>query len=80
MFALQLCHDAAGKAACKAALQNELGFEVKPKTPLLGYIARLDFQKGPDVVLQAVPEMAQRGCQVCDVRRNQAKSLLPDTR
>jgi starch synthase len=56
--------DLSGKAACKAALQKELGFEVSPKTPLLGYIARLDFQKGPDVVLQAVPEMAQRGCQV----------------
>ena len=54
----------AGKAKCKAALQKELGFNVDPKVPLLGWIGRLDFQKGPDVVLQAVAPMAQRGCQV----------------
>ena len=54
----------AGKAECKAALQKELGFEVNPKTPLVGWIGRLDFQKGPDVVLQSVASMAQKGCQV----------------
>lgn len=54
----------AGKAECKAALQKELGFEVDPKAPLVGWIGRLDFQKGPDVILQAVAPMAQRGCQV----------------
>ena len=53
-----------GKAKCKAALQKELGFDVDPKIPLLGWIGRLDFQKGPDVVLQSVEPMAQRGCQV----------------
>ena len=35
-----------------------------PKIPLVGWIGRLDFQKGPDVVLQSVAPMAQRGCQV----------------
>ena len=54
----------AGKAKCKAALQKELGFNVDPKTPLVGWIGRLDFQKGPDVILQSVGAMAQRGCQV----------------
>ena len=58
----------AGKAKCKAALQKELGFTVDPKTPLVGWIGRLDFQKGPDVVLQSVPAMAQRGCQVSITR------------
>ncbi len=53
-----------GKAKCKAALQKELGFDVDPKIPLLGWIGRLDFQKGPDVVLQSVEPMAQKGCQV----------------
>lgn len=53
-----------GKAQCKAALQKELGFAVDPKVPLLGWIGRLDFQKGPDVVLQSVAPMAQKGCQV----------------
>ena len=55
----------AGKAECKAALQKELGFNVDPKVPLVGWIGRLDFQKGPDIILQSIGPMAQRGCQVC---------------
>ena len=35
-----------------------------PKVPLVGWIGRLDFQKGPDVILQSIGPMAQRGCQV----------------
>ena len=31
---------------------------------LVGWIGRLDHQKGPDVVLDAVPGLMQRGCQV----------------
>lgn len=54
-----------GKVKCKAALQKELGFTVDARVPLVGWIGRLDFQKGPDVVLQSIPEMARRGCQVC---------------
>jgi glycogen synthase len=34
-----------GKAACKAALQRELGLPVDPNVPLLGFIGRLDYQK-----------------------------------
>ena len=34
--------------------------------PLLGFIGRLDFQKGPDVVLEAVGDLAARGLQVSD--------------
>lgn len=54
----------AGKAECKAALQQELGFAVDAGTPLLGWIGRLDHQKGPDLVLDALPQLAARGCQV----------------
>lgn len=39
-----------GKARCKAALQRELGLPVDPKAPLLGFIGRLDFQKGVDLI------------------------------
>jgi glycogen synthase len=55
----------AGKQKCKAALQKELGLAVDPSVPLLGFIGRLDHQKGPDMVLDAVPELANRNCQVC---------------
>jgi len=41
---------ATGKAACKAALQKELGLPVDPKIPLLGFIGRLDYQKGIDLI------------------------------
>eukprot|EP00884_Botryococcus_braunii_P007478 jgi/Botrbrau1/16731/Bobra.0301s0003.2 len=56
--------DTSGKAECKAALQRELGFAVDPNIPLLGWIGRLDHQKGPDLVLDAIPHLAGRGCQV----------------
>jgi starch synthase len=42
--------DLAGKAVCKAALQAELGLPVRPEVPLLGFIGRLDPQKGVDLV------------------------------
>lgn len=35
-----------------------------PDVPLLGFIGRLDFQKGPDLVLDALEELADRRCQV----------------
>lgn len=39
-----------GKAACKAALQAEMGLPVRPKTPLVGFVGRLTDQKGIDLV------------------------------
>lgn len=49
--------DMAGKAACKAALQRELGLAERPEVPLIGFIGRLDAQKGPDVIQAALPEL-----------------------
>lgn len=42
----------AGKAACKKALQEELGLPVNPDIPMIAFIGRLDYQKGADIVLQ----------------------------
>ncbi|EFJ40823.1 hypothetical protein VOLCADRAFT_99305 [Volvox carteri f. nagariensis] len=53
-----------GKGLCKAALQGALGLPVDPAAPLLGFIGRLDYQKGPDLVLQALPRLVAAGCQV----------------
>ena len=47
-------------------LQQELGLAEDPDKPLLGFIGRLDHQKGPDVVLDAVPGLAARDCQVTE--------------
>ncbi|KAK9809081.1 hypothetical protein WJX72_009092 [[Myrmecia] bisecta] len=65
--------DLSGKAECKAALQRELGFDVDPKKPLVGWIGRLDHQKGPDITLDSVPEMAARGCQFVMLGSGDAK-------
>jgi starch synthase len=45
----------AGKAACKAALQRELGWAPDPNRPLLAMVTRLAEQKGLDLVDGAVP-------------------------
>ncbi|GAQ91856.1 hypothetical protein KFL_008700010 [Klebsormidium nitens] len=54
----------AGKAACKAALQRELGLPERPDTPLLGFIGRLDYQKGVDIIQQALPWLTGQDCQL----------------
>jgi starch synthase len=41
---------AQGKAACKVALQREVGLPARPDVPLLGLIGRLADQKGLDLV------------------------------
>jgi starch synthase len=54
---------AAGKAACKAAVQEECGLPRDPKRPLAAVISRLDYQKGLDVAIQAVEPRLDR-CQL----------------
>ncbi len=56
--------DLSGKAACKAALQRELGLAVDAATPLVAFVGRLDAQKGIDLLLSAVPWLRQQGAQL----------------
>ena len=54
--------DLTGKAACKAALQQEAGLAVRPDVPLFGVVGRLTPQKGVDVLahaLRAHPELGR---------------------
>ncbi|XP_010915973.1 soluble starch synthase 1, chloroplastic/amyloplastic isoform X2 [Elaeis guineensis] len=51
--------DLSGKAPCKAALQKELGLAIRPDCPLVGFIGRLDYQKGTDLIRLALPELLQ---------------------
>ncbi|KAF0901744.1 hypothetical protein E2562_006210 [Oryza meyeriana var. granulata] len=44
-----------GKRQCKAALQRELGLEERDDVPLIGFIGRLDGQKGVDIIGDAMP-------------------------
>ena len=53
----------AGKAACKLALQNEMGLPESADTPLFGTISRLADQKGVDIQLGALEEMLRADIQ-----------------
>ncbi len=56
--------DLSGKATDKAALQRELGLPVRADVPLLGVIARLDHQKGIDLVEAAAPWLMRHDLQL----------------
>jgi starch synthase len=56
--------DLSGKAACKAALQRELGLAVRPEVPLIGVVSRLSQQKGTDVILAALTRVLDLDAQV----------------
>ena len=56
--------DLTGKAVCKAALQRELGLPVRPEVPIFGVVARLDHQKGIDLVAAAAPWLMQHDVQL----------------
>ncbi|GLU11081.1 hypothetical protein SLE2022_278510 [Rubroshorea leprosula] len=53
-----------GKAQCKAALQKELGLPVREDVPVIGFIGRLDHQKGVDLIADAVPWMMGQDVQL----------------
>ena len=56
---------AEGKAACKQELQAELGLAVDPDVPVIGFIGRLEEQKGVDIMLSALPTIIKESeCQV----------------
>jgi starch synthase len=56
--------DLSGKAACKLALQRELGLAERPDVPLLGVVSRLSEQKGTDVLLAALPRLLDLDTQI----------------
>lgn len=53
-----------GKPQCKAALQKELGLPVRDDVPLIGFIGRLDVQKGVDLIAECVPWMVDQDVQL----------------
>jgi starch synthase len=54
----------AGKAACKAWLQREAGFALRPDVPLFAQIGRLDRQKGWDLLAAVAPRLLERDVQL----------------
>jgi starch synthase len=56
--------DLSGKAECKRALQKELRLAQRNDVPLIGIVTRLTWQKGSDVVAQALDRILALGTQV----------------
>ena len=52
------------KAICKAALQRELDLPIEPKVPLFGFIGRLDYQKGVDLIRDNFDWLMSEGAQL----------------
>lgn len=53
-----------GKAACKLAIQEEVGLEQNEDIPLLAMITRLTSQKGLDLLLHIAEELLQENIQL----------------
>ena len=56
--------DLSGKALCKQSLQAELGLPQRADVPLRAVLARLDHQKGIDLIVDAMPWLMQRDVQL----------------
>lgn len=56
--------DLRGKAACKKALQQEMGLQGHAGSPLFGVVSRLAPQKGLDMVLENVAHLVDQGAQL----------------
>ena len=54
----------AGKAACKAALLQELSLDRTPRAPLLAVVSRLTWQKGLDLVLERAADLIDSGARI----------------
>ncbi|KAL5981199.1 Sucrose synthase [Asimina triloba] len=53
-----------GKSKCKVALQKELGLPIRDDIPLIGFIGRLDYQKGVDLIAEAIPWIVSQDVQL----------------
>ena len=54
----------AGKAACRRALQTELGLQLDEHALLITLVSRLTSQKGVDLLLACLPELVRAGVQL----------------
>ena len=62
-----------GKAACKAALQREVGLEVRPDVPVLAMVTRLAGHKGIDLLCYILDRLMDRDVQFVLVGSGEAR-------
>ena len=65
--------DLSGKAVCKAKLQEEFQLAVDPDAPIFGFIGRLVYQKGLELLEQLIPWLVQKGAQVVMLGSGESK-------
>lgn len=56
--------EASARVANKSALQRRFGIDERPEALLIGIVSRLSWQKGLDLVLEAIPSFINNGCQL----------------
>lgn len=52
------------KPLLKEALQSEVGLPVDRNIPLIGFIGRLEEQKGSDILAAAIPKFVEQNVQI----------------
>lgn len=62
-----------GKAACKAALQREVGLKVRPDVPVLAMVTRLAGHKGIDLLCYILDRLMERDVQFVLVGSGEAR-------
>lgn len=55
--------DLEGKAICKQELQKKFHLPIRPDAPVIGMVSRLAYQKGIDVLAQALPRVFEMDVQ-----------------
>lgn len=53
-----------GKQVCKASIQKKFGLDAEPDYPLLASVARLNEQKGIELIKEALPSIMKMGVQL----------------
>lgn len=59
------------KPLLKEALQAEVGLPVDRNVPLIGFIGRLEEQKGSDILVAAIPHFIRENVQIVVLVSNQ---------
>lgn len=68
-----------GKALLKEALQAEVGLPVDRNIPLIGFIGRLEEQKGSDILVAAIPQFVGENVQIValvSIKQNQSIHIV----
>lgn len=58
------CKAATQQGLIKSEILQELGLPVDPSIPLLGFIGRLDYQKGVDLICESYDWLMDQGVQL----------------